>query len=157
MGNWGPPPPPRIGVGESLLTGINVINPEADVHETFPTPLANTCRQPQPYEFEAAKSVCVHNPFETSTSSPLSNPLLPLSVSLEKLGKVFEKFYTRLHLDSTDLNTIGVDCKSEGNSFDEIAGGEKELIPSRIRGRPGKSVEPIGLAFGSNRKLPATN
>ena len=138
------------------MTGINVINPEADVHETFPTPLANTCRQPQPYEFEAAKSVCVQ-PFETNTFPPYQT-LLPLSVSLEKLGKVFGKFYTRLRLDSIDLNTtIGVDCKSEGNSSDEITGGEKELIPSRIRDRPGKSVEPIGLAFGSNRKLPATN
>lgn len=102
------------------------------------------------------------NPFVSNPSKQIPSPpyqtLLPLSVSLEKLGKVFEKFYTRLRLDSTDLNTtIGVDCKSEGNSSDEIAGGEKELIPSRIRGRPGKSVEPIGLAFGSNRKLPAAN
>lgn len=103
------------------------------------------------------------NPFVSITpSKQIPSPssyqtLLPLSVSLEKLGKVFEKFYTRLRLDSTDLNTIGVDCKSEGNSSDEITGGEKELIPSRIRGRPGKSVEPIGLAFGSNRKLSAAN
>ena len=157
MGNWGPPPPPRIGVGESLLTGINVINPEADVHETFPTPLANTCRQPQPYEFEAAKSVCVHNPFETSHLLSLIKPSF-LSPFRWKNWEKFSKNFTRLRLDSTDLNTtIGVDCKSEGNSSDEIAGGEKELSPSRIRGRPGEAVEPIGLAFGSNRKLPATN
>lgn len=38
--------PPRIAEREreSPLTGINVINPRAD--ETFPTPLANTCRKP---------------------------------------------------------------------------------------------------------------
>lgn len=103
------------------------------------------------------------NPFVSITPSKQVPPLpyqTPsfLSPFRWKNWEKFSKNFTRLRLDSTDLNTtIGVDCKSEGNSFDEIAGGEKELIPSRIRGRPGKSVEPIGLAFGSNRKLPATN
>lgn len=149
------------------MTGINVINPEADVHETFQllsrTRVAshNLMNSKRRNPCTAVCAVC-HTPSK-QLPLPLSNPCPPPSPFRSKNWEKFSENFTfdssALNANTSMHNTIGVDCKSEGNSFDEITMGEKELIPPRIRGHPGKSAEPrpIDLAFGSNRKLPAAN